>query len=193
MKVYKLSADTTGKWVRFFTVEGPVVPMIHEEIVQFFEQRPRIRIDRNTETTPKNSKAKLADYSNLDYTPTPVFSDRAKQILGAHIDGLGQWLKLECDEAPYWLFNITNVLDALDESRSELARYRSGGVMAIDRYVFHPERLCGQMMFTPSQRPSAYNLVTDEFVKLVEQHKLTGFHFKLLWSDEEDADVAKAA
>lgn len=193
MRVYELDAESGRKWVWFFTAEGPVVPMTYGEIVEFFKQQPRIRIDRNIETTPKTSKATLADYSNLDYTPTPVFSERAKTVLGPHIDGLGQWLKLECDEATYWLYNITNVSDSLDENRSELARYRSGGVMSIDKYVFHPERLRGQLMFTPSQRPSAHNLVTDEFVKLVQQHKLTGFNFKLLWSDEAEIPTAKAA
>jgi len=193
MKVYELSAESGRKWVWFFTVEGPVIPMTYGEIVEFFKQQPRIRIDRNTETTPKTSKAKLADYSNLDYTPTPVFSDRAKNILGPHIDSLGQWLRLECSEEPYWLFNITNVVNAMDESRSELLRFAHGGVMRIARFAFDPERLRGQLVFTPSQRPSAHNLVTDEFVKLVEQHKLTGFHFKLLWSDEEGSHVAKAA
>ena len=193
MKVYELSAESGRKWVWFFTAEGPVVPMTYGEIVEFFEQQPRIRIGRNTEATPKTSKAKLADYSNLDYTPTPVFSEGAKKILAPYIDGLGQWLKLECDEAPYWLFNITNVVDAIDEARAELLRFPDGGVMRIARFAFDPERLRGQLMFTPSQRPSAHNLVTEEFVKLVEQHKLTGFNFKLLWSDEAEASEAKAA
>ncbi|HUG23538.1 imm11 family protein [Piscinibacter sp.] len=184
MKIFELEAESGRKWVWFFTVDGPVTPNTFDETVEFFEKKPRIRIDRNTESTPKSSRAKLSDYSNLDYAHMPVFSERAKQVLGPHIDAFGLWLKLECDEAPYWLFNITNVVDGLDEKKSELARFRDGGVMAIDRFVFHPERLRGQRMFMVPQRPLAYNLVTDEFVKLVEQHNLTGFSFKLLWSDE---------
>ncbi|MEW6706036.1 MAG: DUF1629 domain-containing protein [Pseudomonadota bacterium] len=184
MKVYELDSESGRKWVWFFTVEGPVTPNTYQETVEHFKRQPRIRIDRNTECTPRSSRAQLADFSNLDYDCFPVFSERAKQVLGPHIDSLGQWLKLECDEAPYWLFNITNVVDALDEQKSELLRFDSGKVMRIARFAFYPERVRGQFMFTVPQRPGVHNLVTDEFVKLVQQHKLTGFNFKLLWTDE---------
>lgn len=184
MKIYELKADSSNKWVCFFTVEGPVTPNTYQETVEHFKRQPRIRIDRNTECTPRSSRALLADFSNLDYSPWPVFSERAKGVLGSRIDSLGQWLKLDCDEAPYWLFNVTNIIDALDEEKSEIARFRDGGVMAIDRFAFHPDRLRGQLLFGVRQRPLAYNLVTEEFVQLVQQHKLTGFNFKLLWTDE---------
>lgn len=192
MKIYEMEADASGKWVWFFSVDGPVLSNIYEERVELIGQQPRIRIDRNTESTPRTSRAKLADLSNMNYSPMPLFSEPAKQILGPHFDGLGQWLKLECDEAPYWLFNCTNLVDALDEEHSVLARFRSGAVMGIDKFMFHPERLRDEMIFKVPQRPGPHNLVTEALVKLVEQHKLTGFDFKLLWSDEE-IPAARAA
>lgn len=191
MNVYQMNADGTKSWVRFFTVDGPVVPDGDAECRAFFDARPRIRIDRNTDSTPRGSKAKLGDFSNLGHGPEPCFSERAKQLLGPHIDGLGQWLALECDEAPYWLFNVTHTVDALDEANSELIHFSDGRVMRIAQFVFHPEKLRGELLFQVSQCLGTPNLVTQDFVDLVHKHGLTGFSFRLLWSEENGAVSSK--
>jgi hypothetical protein len=191
MNVYQMNADGTSSWVRFFTVEGPLIPDDSVECRAFFSSQPRIRIDRNTESTPRGSKAKLGDFSNLGYGSEPCFGARAKQLLGPHIDGLGQWLTLECDEAPYWLFNVTHTVDALDEANSELVRFADGKVMRIAQFVFNREMLRGQLLFQLPQRLGAPNLVTQDFVDLVHEHGLTGFCFRLLWSEENGAVSSK--
>jgi hypothetical protein len=183
LKIYKLELDGTGAWVLFFSANNVVTPPYRESRA-FFAGQPRIKIDRNTEATPKKSKAKLGDFTNVNYDPYPCFSQRAKDILGPHIDPLGQWLPLECEEAPYWLFNITNVVDALEVEKSKLAYFRDGGVMAIDEFAFHPEQIKDQLLFKTPQCSGSNNLVTQDFVDLVYQHQLTGFVFKLLWSSE---------
>ena len=191
MNVYQMNADATNTWVRFFTVEGPLVPDESVECRAFFSSQPRIRIDRNTESTPRGSKAKLGDFSNLGYGSQPCFGAHAKQLLGPHIDGLGQWLALECDEAPYWLFNETHSVDALIEASSEIARFRDGRVMGIDSFSFKPEMLRGQLLFQLPQRLGAPNLVTQDFVDLVHEHNLTGFCFRLVWSKDNGAVSSK--
>jgi len=193
MNVYDIWMDSNRKWARYVTIEGPVIPLIHEDVRTLFDRQPRIRIERDEKSTPCTSKAKPGDFSCLDHGPLPMFSERAKQVLEPYIGKSGQWLKLECDESPYWLFNVTNVIDALDESKSELLRFADGKVLRIARFAFHPERLRDQMIFGVSQRPLAHNLVTDEFVRLAEHHKLTGFEFKRVWSSEVAASTVKAA
>jgi hypothetical protein len=183
MKIYEMKANSDDKWIWFFTVEGPSTPDVFGKRA-FFESKPRIRIDRNTESSPRGSKAVLADFSNLGYGPEPCFSARAKQQLGPHIDGLGQWLALECDEAPYWLFNVTHTVDALDEENSEVIRFSDGKVMRIAQFAFHPEKLRGELLFQVPQCLGTPNLVTQDFVDLVHQHGLTGFSFRLVWSEQ---------
>lgn len=183
MNVYDMNAESGRKWVWFFTLDGVALPESKDSRA-FFEAQPRVRIDRNTEATPRDSQALFGDYSNVGYTSYPCWSARAKQVLGSHVDRLGQWLALECDEAPYWLFNVTNVVDALDEKRSELAHFSSGRIMAIDRFVFRPERLRGQLVFDVPQCTGSYKLVTQDFVDLVRKHDLTGFNFKPVWTEE---------
>ncbi len=190
MKIYELDSSSGGKWVWFSTVAGPVTPDSFGKRA-FFDSQPRIRIDRNTESSPRGSKAVLADFSNLGYRPEPCFSARAKQLLGPLIDDLGQWLALECDEAPYWLFNVTHTADALDEPRSEIARFRDGRVMDIDSFTFKPEKLIGELLFQVPQCLGTPNLVTQDFVDLVHQHGLTGFSFRLVWSEEGGAVSSK--
>ncbi|MCY7315097.1 MAG: hypothetical protein LH480_05605 [Rubrivivax sp.] len=118
---------------------------------------------------------------------------REQWLLTVALSQLGHGSRLTSEQDPtYWLFYITNVVDALDEEQSELVRFRDGGVMRIASYTFKPEAVRDQWLFTLPQRPGCNRCVTDRFVDLVREHQLTGFGFKLLWSDEL-APAAKAA
>jgi hypothetical protein len=188
MNVYDLQPDSSveKQWVLFYTKNKLVAPRTFEECVPFFEAHPRIAIDRNTDSTPRGSKSKLADFSDLNYDRHPVFSERAKRIFEPPLQGLGRWIALDYDEAPYWLFFITNIVDALDEEKSEIARFKSSGrVMGIDSYAFKPEIVKDQFLFTLPQQPGSDRLVTDRFIDLVHEHKLTGFMFQRLWSSDK--------
>src|SRR3990167_3005381 len=112
MKVYELEADGRGNWVWFFTADKVVVPGYPVEAKrQFFATHPPIRIIQNTENVKKGQKRKLADCSNLSYGDL-CFSQRAKDLIGSHLEGIGQWLELEYEGGAYWLFNTINVIDA---------------------------------------------------------------------------------
>jgi hypothetical protein len=184
MEIYDMHAESDRKWVWFFTKNNLALPPHPWEEEAFFNAHPKIAIDRNTEATPRGSSAKLADYSDLNYNGYPIFSERARRIFGPHIDGLGRWIELEYDEAPYWLFWITNVVDALDGEQSELKRFADGKVMRIVSYAFKPAEVRDQWLFTLPQRRGSNRLVTQRFIDLVHQHQLTGFLFQRLWSSE---------
>jgi hypothetical protein len=72
----------------------------------------------------------------LLFGPVPVLSERAAGALGELIEKHGELLPLRCDEGRYYAVNVTRVVDALDESRSELKRFRSGRIMRVLRYEF---------------------------------------------------------
>lgn len=61
-------------------------------------------------------------------------ADRVEDLLGAH----GELLELRCVEAPVGAFNVTTVVDALDRDRSDLVWFRSGRLMKVERFAFHP-------------------------------------------------------
>ena len=63
--------------------------------------------------------------------------------------------------------------------------------MRIAQFGFHPKPLVGQLIFKVPQRAGMYNFVTQDFVDLVHKHRLTGFSFRLLWSEENVAVSSK--
>jgi hypothetical protein len=145
-------------------------------------------------TTPDNLTKPLGDRAGVDFRSDPVvLSRRALDELLPYIGRFGQMLPLAFDECEYSLFNITNVVDALDEAASEVWRFPSSGRIGdIKRYVFKPEAVRDQWIFKIPQRSKGFAFVTDRFVEAVQQAGLTGFGFELLWSDEK-APAARAA
>jgi hypothetical protein len=128
----------------------------------------------------------LADRVGIDADVDPmVLSRRALDVLLPYIGGLGQVLPLAFDEAEYSLFNITNVVDALDEGKSELEHFPSSGRLSgVKRYAFRLEAVRDQLIFKIPQQPGGFAFVTDRFVEIVKANGLTGFEFKRMWSDE---------
>jgi hypothetical protein len=147
-----------------------------------------IRMDSERENLTKP----LGDRAGIDarHDP-PVFSRRALDVLLPYIGRFGQVLPLDFDEWEYSLFNITNVVDALDVQKSELAYFKDGGFKRVLRFAFNPEAVRDQWIFKIPQHPRMFAFVTDRFVDLVKQHGLSGFGFERLWGDEPSA--AKAA
>jgi hypothetical protein len=182
MNVYDMRAyrkDAT--WAVFCFKGGITVPLGWCNHETFFNAHPRIAIERDLEYRSK--KSRLPDFT--DYGGHCIFSERARAVFASKLEGLGRWIELDFDEAPYFLFFLTNIVDTLDEGKSEIVRFtNSEKVMDIDRYAFLPEKIRGQFLFTLPQRVRSNRLVTDDFVDLVRQHQLTGFSFLPLWSSQ---------
>jgi hypothetical protein len=143
---------------------------------------------------PDKVNRPLGDRAAIDALSDPlVLSRRALDALLPHIGTFGQVLPLDFDECEYSLFNITNVIDALDETASEVWRFPSSGRIGdVTCYVFKPEAVRDQWIFKIPQRSKGFAFVTDRFVELVHQAGLTGFGFEPLWSDEA-APATRAA
>jgi hypothetical protein len=144
----------------------------------------------------KNLTTPLGDRAGINCSLDPmVLSRRALDALLPHIGHLGQALPIEFDECEYQLFNITNVIDALDIENAEVRYFKDGGFNRVIRYAFKPAAVRDQLLFKIPQQPSGFAFCTDRFVDLVKQHGLTGFGFEPLWSDQARLPVqtAKAA
>ncbi len=85
---------------------------------------------------------------------------------------------------------MTKVIDALDESNSEVIRFDgTSKVMHIGRYTFFREKLLDALIFKIPQFPASHVFVTDPFVDRVESTKLKGFWFPRVWSAVETAII----
>jgi hypothetical protein len=126
----------------------------------------------------------LGDYPTLGITPT--FSCRATDALRPLLERAGELLPLISDAGEFYVYNVTKVVDALDETQSVFTRFQSTGrVMKIDRYVFKPDMLSGLTIFKVPQAPKGRPLVTQLFVDAVTRAGLSGFDFEHLWRPEQ--------
>lgn len=117
-------------------------------------------------------------------THIPVFSTRAVKALVHCLEGNGELLPIVCDGEDFFLFNVTRVIDALDETNSEVKRFTSGRIMDVITFSFHQERLLSKTVFKIPQLVLSDVFVTDPFVERVIKAKLKGFKFHLVWSSD---------
>jgi hypothetical protein len=115
----------------------------------------------------------------------PIFSVRAYKALSDLLDGQGQPFAISTGHEDYLLFNVTRVVDALDEESSEVKKFKSSGrIMDILTHSFHPKRLVGLTIFKIPQVSLMNVYVTDAFKERVQRSNLVGFSFSLVWTDE---------
>lgn len=123
----------------------------------------------------------LPDYTDFGLL-YPTFSDRARQALDDLLTPNGEFAAIEMDEAMrYYAFNATTMVDALDELRSEIAYFRSGRVMAVDKHVLLESITSLPPIFKMPQTRRNTTYVNEMFVERAQQNGLLGFRFNLLF------------
>ena len=120
----------------------------------------------------------------LLFTHIPVFTTRAVDALSDLLESNGELLPIVISGEKYFLFNVTRVIDALDESRSEIIRFDDFEIMDIEVHCFFPEKIGDAAVFKIPQMVTSDVFVTDVFVDRVKSARLKGFKFPLLWSSE---------
>jgi hypothetical protein len=120
----------------------------------------------------------------LLFGPVPVLSERAARALGDLLAGAGELLPLGADGEGYHALNVTRVIDALDEQRSRVKRFRSSGrIMRVLSYAFRPEAIGDAAIFKIPQMVKSDVFLTDRFAAAVRRAELTGLAWdRMLWS-----------
>ena len=108
----------------------------------------------------------------------PVFSQRAWDVLSAHIDCRWEALPIiHPSKKSFHLIHVMEVVDCVDHARSEIEYYDDGRVASIERYCLKPELLLGKHVFRTPMASRGELLVDDVFRQVVEGHKLKGLKF----------------
>jgi hypothetical protein len=107
----------------------------------------------------------------------PVFSRRAVLALDNILYKHGEVLPLFRREDEYYAFNVTRVLNLLNEDKSNLVLFSDGTILDIKSYSFNFFDLTGYPIFKLPQSLLKDVFVTEEFKRRVEESKLTGFTF----------------
>ena len=185
MDVYKLRDDLRGDYRSLIMAVGDPT-----EFNRRFDGTPMKRpwTDVTIEWTDDQSQFPKPDFPQLSSTSIPIFSSRAIDALRDLLERNGEILPTTCGGDQLFFFNVTRVIDAFDESNSEVIRYRATSEIArVARYFFLEERLAGAVIFKIPQFPVSRVFVTDPFVERVRSTGLTGFWFPRLWSPDPKA------
>jgi hypothetical protein len=116
---------------------------------------------------------------------TPTFSHRAVDALLDLLVPSGELLPLSGDASGLFVYNVTRVVDALDEERSTLVRFPSSNrVMWVIKHAFHPERVNGETIFKVPQIRGAV-FTTEQLLHRARTARLTGFDLSEVWSESQ--------
>ena len=136
---------------------------------------------RNREGDKARSEV-LADFTHMGLDPIPTFSQRAVDALGDALREHGELAPIQMDEpVQYYGFNPTTIVNVLDERTSQIKRFSDGGVMRVERHELLDSVTNLPPIFKIPQTRRNTTYVNELFVRLVEDHGLTGFRFELLF------------
>jgi len=96
----------------------------------------------------------------------------------------GELLPLECKGADLMIFNVTTVLDALDEEASTVMRFSTGRIMMIRNYAFLPRVIGDADIFKIPNLRASPTFVSARFVDTWTANDLRGLEFMKVWPVE---------
>ena len=109
-----------------------------------------------------------------------VFNQKAFDVCAEHLEQLGEFLAIDAEGIPYYLFNtLYHVPDSMvDVSQSELAE-SEGIALGAKKLAFVEERIdrTNPMLFKTHYDFGAGTFCTEKFKTLIEEHQLTGLLF----------------
>ncbi len=94
-------------------------------------------------------RGKRYDYSDAPWlgAHVPIFREKATQVLRPILSHYGEFLPLECSGAKLSMFNVTRVVDALDEEKSVVERLPNGKLMWVEKYAFNGSEIKDLVVF----------------------------------------------
>lgn len=118
-----------------------------------------------------------------------VIDEEAVNVLKKYIDLYGELLPLELKEKEksFYIFNVTNVVDCLDEEKSEfhILGY-SKKITNVRKPIFKEDIVKNNDIFRIPRHGKSFTFISDDLKKYIESSGLTGFNFKLAWDSEVD-------
>jgi hypothetical protein len=124
--------------------------------------------------------APFNDYPCLELA-TPVFSQRAAEVLGEMLSNNGELLPLITKSGDYLAFNLLTKLDALDLTKSKVNRSKQDEIGTyIHYFAFRKAKLKGASVFRVPEH-HGFILVTDQFKERAEAAGLNGMDFSPVW------------
>ena len=112
---------------------------------------------------------------------TLVFRSSVLDAVGLDLSRYGELLPVSCRRDSLWIYNPTDVIDALDEESSSLDRFDDGRIMIIYRYAFRPDVVEGKDVFKIPSRRISPTFFSRRFVERWQASGLKGLDFVEVW------------
>jgi hypothetical protein len=114
-----------------------------------------------------------------------VLKQAAVTAMRDMLENAGQILPLKCREVDLWIFNATNVVDALDRQSSQFWTVPGTNRIAlIQRHVFRAEKLDGCDVFKLPDLRASPTFVSERFAERWTSANLRGVVFEQIWDSE---------
>jgi hypothetical protein len=121
--------------------------------------------------------------------------EKAREIAGGAMEMSGEFLPIRVEDTrgEYWIYNVTNTINVVDEARSEWQKLGPGPEdRMLRRPAFISARFGEETIFKIPQDRGARMYCVEftcdpddgEFKAVVEHSGLTGLEFTLVWTDE---------
>lgn len=127
------------------------------------------------------------DFPTLGHD-APVLSARAVDRLHPILTPCGELLPIRCSNDPddFFLFNVTRIINAVDMKKSKFFSLPSGAQGHCEHLVLDPKQIpTDALFFKTTQLGNWYPVyATEAAADIVRKSGLTGYEFRLAWSDE---------
>jgi hypothetical protein len=110
-----------------------------------------------------------------------IVRERGLMALEPVLEPYGEFLELRCDDAALWIFNCTKMVHALNISKSKIQYDEFGRIVTVRRHVFDRNVVDDLILFSVREYIGGPIYVTRKFIDIVNESKLTGLEFELLW------------
>jgi hypothetical protein len=150
-----------------------------------------VDVVKGTDNGRTTSRKPVGNLAELERVGNWTLDAQARDVLEPFLAANGELLPLRYGSEPRWLFNCTNSISSIDLALSVVDRFSDGKINYLRGPLFFKHDMVEDAwIFMPAERPAEI-FVTDKFLKVVEDNKLTGFKFKQIWDSEVPAPEQK--
>ncbi len=176
--IYHPAADSFDS-VMTFAQDHDRIISLHFQATSVAREWVALDVDADFDDQP----GELGDFPSLvDFNAIPIFSARAWEALKPLIGYCCEALPIKHPSGdPYFLINVLDIIDALDEKRSIVDRNSvTGRVSRVTKYSFHLDKIKDKHIFKLPLQSGAGLIVDAAFRDAVEKAGLRGLKFKPL-------------
>lgn len=137
----------------------------------------------------EGSKKKYRDFPSF-LPSAPIVSIEAKNKIESFLEEKVEFLPLIHENHSFFLLNIINVIDCVDQNKS-IAEFSKKGKKTNYKKIYFNKELINKndKIFKIPEFPSKYCFVSDEFKEFIENSGLHGPDFDLVWDSEIDEET----